>query len=186
MARDIDLAVVSADGRGYTAALGSTAPTDATTVPAAFAAGDLGWCHDDGLVLNVEEDRQVFTAWGNLGSVRTQVTSRTRTFQITPLESSPLVLALYDQVAVPTPDGDGAFDYAINDDSGQDLRAWIFDTIDGEKVIRYYISNGEITGRASITHNKTTMTSYQFTITAYPDGDGNSVHKFVVQPALAA
>ncbi len=184
--RNRDLIIVGADGYAYTDDLGSPAPTDALTVPSGFVAGELGWCHQDGLVLDVNEDRTVFGAWGALGSVRTQVTQRTRTFKITPLESSPLVTALYDGVALPTPDADGAWDYAINDAPGEDLRAWIFDVVDGNKIIRYYIANGEITGRGSITHNQTNMTSYEFTVTAYPDSDGNSVHKFVVQPALAA
>ncbi len=190
MSRDSDLIIVGADGRAYTAAVGSTAPTDALTVPGAFAAGDLGWCHEDGLVLEVNEDRQEFKAWGNLGSIRTQVTSRTRTFQIQPLQSSPLVMAIYDSVAEPTPDGDGAWDYPISDEPGQDLRAWIFDVIDGKgadaKIIRYYIANGDVTARGSLNHHQTSMLGYQLTVTAYPGDDGYSIHKFVVQPSLAA
>ncbi len=186
MARDKDLIVVSADGRAYKADLGATAPTNATSVPAAFLAGDLGWCHEDGLNLDVSEDRQQFGAWGNLGPVRTQVTKRTRTFKVTALESSPFVLALYDGVATPTPDGSGAFDYAISDSPDQDLGAWIFDTLDSGRIIRYYAANAEITGRGSVVHNSTTMTAYEFTVTAYPDDAGNSLHKYVVQPSLAA
>ncbi len=185
MARDKNLIVVSADGRAYKADLGATAPTNATTVPAAFQAGDLGWCHEDGLSVDISEDRQNFGAWGNLGPVRTQVTKRTRTFKITALESSPFVMALYDSVPTPTPDGSGAFDYAISDAPDQDLGAWIFDTLNSGRIIRYYAANAEITGRESIVHNSTPMTAYTFTIQAYPDDSSVSLHKFVVQPSLA-
>lgn len=186
MANDSDLTFVGADGKGYVADIGSTAPTLITTVPTAFANGDLGWCHEDGLSADVNEDRTGFPAWGSLGDIRTQITKRIRTFKIVPLESSPLVLSLYDSVALPTPDSTGLMAYAITDAPSQDLRAWIFDTFDGDKQIRYYIPSGDVTGRAGVVHNQTNITRYEFTITAYPGPDKVSIHKWVLQPELAA
>lgn len=186
MANDVDLMIVGADGKAYVAAVGSTAPTLLNTVPSPFANGDLGWIHEDGLSADVNEDRTEFGAWGALGSIRTQVTKRTRTFKLTCLESNPTVLALYDSVATPVPDSTGLMAYSISDNPGQDLRAWIFDTFDGTKQVRYYIPSGEVTGRASVTHNATNRTAYEFTITAYPGSDKVSIHKWVLQPELAA
>jgi hypothetical protein len=184
---DEELMIVGADGAAYTAALGSTAPTDDLgTIPTAFDNGRLGWMHEDGLTADVAEDRTEFGAWGSLGSIRTQITKRTRTFKITCLESNPLVLSIYDGVTLPVPDADGLMSYPITDSPAQDKRAWIFDTFDGAKQIRYYVANGEVTGRASVTHNNTTRTAYELTITAYPGADKVSIHKWVLQPALAA
>jgi hypothetical protein len=184
---DVDLMIVGADGKAYTADIGSSAPTDdLETVPSAFGLGDLGWIHEDGLTAGLSEDRTEFTAWGALGSIRTQVTKRQRTFKITCLESSPLVLALYDTVPLPVPDAAGLMSYSITDQPGQDLRAWIFDTFDGDKQIRYYVPSGEVTGRADVVHNATNRTAYEFTITAYPGSDKVSMHKWVLQPELAA
>lgn len=186
MSNDVDLMIVGADGKAYVADVGSTAPTLMNTVPAAFAAGDLGWIHEDGLTAAVAEDRTGFGAWGALGDIRTQVTKRTRTFKLIALESSPLVLALYDSVTLPVPDVDGLMAYAITDNPGQDIRAWVYDTFDGDKQIRYYVPTGEITNRTDVVHNATNRTAYEFTITAYPGPDKVSIHKWVLQPELAA
>lgn len=187
MARNKDLTFVGADGRAYAAQIGSTAPSGDptnTTLDAAFK--DMGWCHQDGLEAAVDEDRQEFPAWGSLGPIDTQVTKRTRTFVVAPLEANPTVLGLYDGVADPTPDATGLMDYAITDSPDQDLRAWVFDSFRGGRWIRYYVAQGEITGRENLTHKADEMAAYKFTVTAYPGSDGVSVHKWIKMPALAS
>ena len=186
MSRNKDLTFVGADGRGYVGATGSTAPTgdpSTGTLDAAFK--DLGWCNEDGLEVGVDEDRQDFPAWGSLGPIATQITKRTRTFVISPLEASAIVLGLYDGVADPTPDAGGVMEYAITDSPDQDVRAWVFDTFNGGKWIRYYVPQGEITGRENLTHKADEMAAYKFTVTAYPGSDGVSVYKWVKLPSLA-
>ncbi len=186
MARDNELLIVSADGRAYTRPLGETAPTDATTVSSNWALGDLGWCHEDGLTIDYSEDKTEFTGWGTTSSLRTVTTKTTRTFKIVPLETSPLVTALYYKTATPTPDSNGAFDFPLNDSADDPFRAWMFDTMNGDRVVRYYIPTGQITGRGSIQHNQANRTVYELTIQAYPDDAGTTAHIFVEQPSLAA
>lgn len=189
MANNSDLAMAAAKGKGYVAARGSVAPNgDPTSIslPTDFANGDLGWCHTDGLEAGVDEDRQDFPAWGSLGPIGSQITKRTRTFAIAPLEANPIVLGLYDGVANPTPDATGLMAYAITDAPDQDIRAWVFDTINGGKWIRYYVPSGEITARENLTHKPDEQAAYKFTVTAYAGSDGISVYKWVKMPALAS
>lgn len=186
MARDNENIFVAADGRVYVAAHGSPAPTDATTVPTAHAAGDLGWFHEDGLTEDYSEDRTEFGGWGTRSSLRVVSTKVDRPFKLIALENTPLVYSLHYKVALPTPDGDGAFDFAVNDSGGQDLRSWIIDTMDGLKIVRYYVHSGEITGRATVTSNQSTRKSFEWTITPYPDSNADTCHIFVEMPHLGS
>lgn len=186
MARDNLNLFVAADGRAYTKPLGETAPTDATTVSAGWAAGDVGWCHEDGLTEDYSEDRTEFGAWGTKATIRVVSTKVDRPFKIIALENTPFVYGLHYKVATPTPDSNGAFDFAVNDSGGQDLRAWMFDTMDGDKVVRYYIPTGEITGRETVTSNQSTRKAFAWTITPYPDDQGDTCHMFIEIPHLGS
>lgn len=189
MANNKDLVIIGANGKGYVADVATTAPTGDPTsqaLPAAFTAGDLGYLHTDGLEADVDEDRQEFQAWGSLGPIASQITKRTRTFVLSALETNAIVVGLYDGVAAPTPDATGLIEYSIVDNPDQDIRAWVFDTFNGGKWVRYYVPQGEITARENLTYKPDDMANYKFTVTAYPDSSGVSIYKWIKQPALAS
>ncbi|MBQ1163513.1 phage tail protein, partial [Streptomyces sp. A73] len=82
MERAADLASVGANGGGWVAATGTTAPTTPLEQPAS-PWEPLGASSDDGLVDGFDEDNEAFTPWGLTSPFRTVVTSSVRTFGVT-------------------------------------------------------------------------------------------------------
>src|ERR1700750_1838744 len=141
MASNAQLALVGASGVGYTATLGTAAPTDFSELPTAW--NDFGYISQDGMTAAVDENRTSWTPWGQLSPIRTQVTSSTKTFAVTCWETNKTVLSLYHKVdtSTITPDTTtGVFTINDQDKPAPDRRAFIFDVMDGaSNLIRIYI-----------------------------------------------
>ncbi|MFE4857385.1 phage tail protein [Streptomyces sp. NPDC056670] len=175
--RSSDLALVGANGGGWVADLGTTAPATPLTQPLA-PWQPLGAISDDGLVYGFDEASQEFTPWGLTSPFRRAITKSIRTFKCTLWETARVSVAsvMYRLPAdALTPTG-GVTTYAETASPQPDRRAWYFVVMDGTSTKGFYVPQGEVTDRADVTFKQSDMSGYQLTITAYPDAAGNTVY----------
>jgi hypothetical protein len=180
MASNAQLALVGASGVGYTAVLGTAAPTDFTALPTAW--NDFGYISQDGMTAAVDENRTSWTPWGSLSPIRTQTTSSNKTFAVTCWESNKTVLGLYykQQTATLTPDTNGVITFNEVNQPAPDRRSFVFDVMDGaSNLIRIYVPLGEVTERGNVVYKSDDLIGYPITVTAYPGSDGVSVHRMM-------
>lgn len=184
MALDATKARVGITGAIYKAPLGSTAPTDATTALAA-AYLDLGYISEDGIEESWDDSVQRFVAWQNATVIRSAVTDSVGTLTFQMLETKKTTLeAFYRGSTVTTP---SAGNYRIQvKPIVAAPSAWVFDIVDGSKLIRKYIGNGEITERGSIMYANSEMVMYPVTLTFYPDANGNLMEQYSNDAAWVA
>lgn len=186
MTSNAQLALVGASGVGYTAPLGTAAPTDFSALPATWS--DFGYISQDGMTQAVDENRQSWTPWGQLSPIRTQVTSSTKTYAVTCWETNKTVLGMYykvDSTAL-TADTNGIISFNEQDKPAPDRRAFVFDILDGsDNKIRIYIPLGEVTEKGNVVYKSDDLVGYPLTVSAYPGTDGVSVKRFVKLAALS-
>lgn len=145
---------------------------------------DLGLITEDGLTEALDEDRQIFKAWGRNAPVRTQTTNRTSTFQLTFMETSADTLSLYYAVPLDnmTSSGSGASQYIEFDDPDNSEPMYVslgLDIVDGNYHIRYFIPRAEITDRGDVVSKNDEIHGYQVTFTALLPEDGEySIKQF--------
>lgn len=76
-------------------------------------------------------------------------------------------------VATTTPGTSGQLITVDADTTGKiDLRAFVFDVIEGTNVVRYYLPQAEITNRDDVVHKPDGISERGVEITAYPDATG--------------
>lgn len=178
--RSADLAVVGANGGGFVTDFGINnlaVPEGLLTPTSEFKA--LGAISNDGLTYGFDEDQEQFTPWGLTAPFRTETTSSVRTFGCVLWETNrPSVKSVFYRLpfADATPDADGLYSFAETASPSPDRRAWIFDVVDGQTMERFYVPEGEISDRSDVTFQNSEMAGYEITVTAYPDGDGNTVY----------
>lgn len=189
--RAADLTLVGANGGGWVAPTGTTAPTSPLDQPAAPWTA-LGAISDDGLTYGFDEDSETFTPWGLTSPFRTQITQSVRTFGLTVWETSRLaVQSLQFRIdeADLTPDGEGLTTFAETASPVPDRRAFWFVVLDGDNARGFYVPEGEISERSDVTYKQDEMSGFEWTITTYPDDAGNTVYhvdKLPVTPAETA
>jgi hypothetical protein len=186
--RAADLTVVGANGGGWVAATGTTAPASPLDQPIS-PWEPLGAISDDGLVYGFDEDNQEFTPWGLTSPFRTQITKSTRTFGVTLWETTRVavqsVMYRIDAASL-EPDGGGLTSFAETASPVTDRRAWWFLVMDGDSARGFYVPQGEITDRSDVTFKQDEMSGYEITVTAYPDESGNTVYHADSVPATPA
>lgn len=167
---------VAITGEVYKAPLGSTAPTDATTALAAAFVG-LGYVSEDGITESWDDSVDNIVAWQNATTVRSATTESTLTIACMLIQTNAAVLEAFhrgSQVTEPV-----ASEYQIDvKPITADPSAWVLDVVDGAKLIRIYVGNGEITERGEVVYANGQPIGYPITITAYPDANGNLMQKF--------
>lgn len=184
--RDASLAVVGTNGGAWVAPLGTAQPSDPEAQPGAPWLA-IGAISEDGLTNGVEEDNESFTPWGLSSPFRTVVTSSVRTFSFTAWETNrPIVRALQNRLDVAdlTPDMNGIVTYAESGTAEPDRRSFLFDVYDGEVWERFFVPEGEITERGEVTYQQGEMVGFEWTISTYPDADGNLVYHSYYAPEV--
>jgi hypothetical protein len=187
--RAADLTVIGANGGGFVAATGATAPTSPLEQPVA-PWEPLGAISDDGLVYGFDEDSQEFTPWGLTSPFRTQITKSVRTFQVTLWETARVAVQSI-MYRIPSGDlvpdeGTGLTSFAETASPVPDRRAWWFVVVDGDTARGFYVPQGEVSDRSDVTFKQDEMSGYEVTITAYPDDAGNTVYHTDKLPATPA
>jgi hypothetical protein len=169
-------------GKAYIGAVGATVPTDLTSAWDADEWFDLGKVSEDGLTEATDQARSEFKAWGYDAPVRTQLTSKTTTFQLTFIQTSnPHVVSLYHSVSLDdmttTGTGDAGYtSFSTGQNTQPDVRALGLDIVDGDFHTRIIVPRCEVTERGNKVYKGDTLVSYQMTFTALTASDGTSVH----------
>lgn len=182
--RAADLTIIGANGGGWVADTGTTAPASPLTQPA-VPWEPLGAISDDGLVYGFDEDSQEFTPWGLTSPFRTQITKSIRTFKITLWETARVAVqsVMYRIPAADLAPVSGLTTFAETASPVPDRRSWWFAVIDGDSARGFYIPQGEVSDRSDVTFKQDAMSGYEITITAYPDEAGNTVYHADSVPA---
>src|SRR5690606_29807824 len=106
-------------------------------------------------------------AWQNAEVVRVVTTESSLTVSFTMIESNPNSLELYYGSAVNTTDGS----IEINPGESGGRRSFVVDYVDGDKLVRLYIPEGELTETGESVLSSGEAVGYEVTITGYPSAD---------------
>ncbi|MFK0182298.1 phage tail protein [Streptomyces xanthochromogenes] len=185
--RAADLTVIGANGGGWVAPTGTTAPATPSTQPLA-PWQPLGAISDDGLVYGFDESSQEFTPWGLTSPFRTQITKSVRTFKLTLWETARVAVQsiMYRIDAGDLDPVSGVTSFAETASPQPDRRAWWFYIVDGATEKGFYVPQGEVSDRSDVTFKQDAMAGYEITVTAYPDDEGNTVYHSDKVPATPA
>lgn len=138
-----------------------------------------GFISEDGVTESNENDTEKIKAWGG-DTVRIVQTEHTVTYTLTFLESNPNILrAVYGEDNVT--ETAGIITVNVNSDT-LEHRSWIFEMKDGDRHIRIFVPDGQITARGEITYTHTGAIQYEVTIEAFPDENGTKAVKVLDAP----
>lgn len=178
MALDATNVSVAGDGIVAVAPLETTGPTGLGALPAGFE--DLGYISEDGVTESTDQSVEQIKAWQRNAVVRTSVTEGTTTFSFTMIETKAATIELAFGVTV---EADGS--YVKNPGAERPRQSFIIDVIDGERLERQYIPDGQVTELGEITRANGEPVGYEVTITAYDNDAINGAVK-VWDTALGA
>ncbi|MYR43064.1 phage tail protein [Streptomyces sp. SID5910] len=177
--RNADLTFGATDYLVHLAPINATSPTDFADLATPWQC--LGWVTTDGGTFTIEEESQDVNAAGSLEPIRTLMTRSTKSLQVTFLEGlNPLVRSLYDNVPVASlkpneTTGVASYDFP---DKPNDLRyAFVFDTLDGDKRMRYFMPNGKVVERGDEQPQTEDVMSVQMTFRFYKGASNTAAVK---------
>lgn len=164
---------VGVSGAAYVAPLTATAPTTATSA-LGVDFKDLGYLSDAGITETRDRSTNQIRAWQNSALVREPVTESSITFNFTLIETKKETVEQYYGATV-------AADGSIKIDPGKTggRKSFVFDVIDGTKIIRIYVPNGEITEVGDTTYVNGDPIGYELTVTGYATTVGNEVYSAI-------
>lgn len=175
---------VGITGALYKAPLGSTAPTDATTaLDAAFQ--NLGYVSDDGISENWEDSVDDIVAWQNATTVRSTTTESTLSLELMLIETKGIVLEMFHRGSTMVEVAPDNFQLDVKPIVA-DPSNWVLDVVDGTKLIRLYIGNGEVVERGEVMYANGEAAGYPITLRGFPDTNGNILQKFSNDVAWSA
>jgi hypothetical protein len=177
--RNADLTFGANDYLMYLAPLNTAAPTGFADPASAWLC--LGWVTTDGGLFKIDEETKDVDAAGSLEPIRTLMTKSTKSLQVTFLEGlNPLVRSLYDNVPVASIEpATGVASYDLPD-KPNDLRyAYIADTMDGDKRMRFYMPNGKVVERGDEQPQTTDVMNVQMTFKFYKGSTGAAVKRYI-------
>lgn len=160
-------------GAVFTAPLGTTLPTDATT-PLSDAYINLGFVSEDGLSNTNDMSISTIKEWGGL-IVYNSLDEFVDQFGLTLIESEnvDVLKTVYGDDNV-TVSEDGTIHVEVTNKDPQE-RIFVFDlALRNNLAKRIVIADGAITGRDEITYTASDAVGYGITISAYPDANGKT------------
>lgn len=172
-------------GAIYTAPIGTTLPTDATSaLDAAFVC--LGYVSEDGLSNNNELSVEAIKAWGG-NIVYRSLTEMNDEFGLALIETEnvDVLKTVYGESHV-TVDASGNVTVDV---VGEDPieREWVFElALRGGRAKRIVIPDGAITSRDEISYNDSDAVAYGITISAYPDENSSTHQEYLEGATLSA
>lgn len=172
-------------GAIYTAAIGTSLPTDATTAldPSKFVC--LGYVSEDGLSNNNELTVEAIKAWGG-NIVYRSLTEMNDEFGLALIETEnvDVLKTVYGENHVTVDADDNVSVDVVGEDPVE--RVWVFElALRGGKAKRIVIPDGAITSRDEISYNDSDAVAYGITISAYPDAN-SSTHKEYIEGQSAS
>lgn len=187
------LAGVSAGGTTglelmWVAPTGTVLPTNTTTLMTVVNSAweGMGYVSADGITIGVDESWEEIPAYGAGSAVRKVCKSTSRTFGVEWLEHNLNVLEVFNRLDLGTiaPNASGEFSIAHGTTRVQRY-SFVVDIVDDVNHIRHVIPSAEVTDIKEQKVANGTAITHSATITAYPDGTGNSVYSYYKIPDLA-
>lgn len=166
MATDSANVDVGVDGAVSYAPVGSAAPTDADS-DLDVAYSDVGYISSDGVVETRDRSTSNIVAWQKSDVVRTVVTESSISVGFTMIETNPTSLELFYGQALDA--GDGSVEIVPGETGGR--KAVVVDYIDGDKFVRLFIPQAEVTEVGETTIAGGDAVGYEVTVMGYPDSD---------------
>lgn len=175
-ASNVSVGKPKAAGGVYSAPIATALPTNATTALASGYVG-LGYVSDAGLVNSISTDTNDINAWGG-DRVLTVRTSRSESFKFTFIETNADVLKeVYGQSNVT--DTSGALT-VLHNNAVNPTRRYVFEiALTGDRVKRIVVPQGQVTEVGDVTYVDGDPIGYEVTISAYPDGSGNTAYEYI-------
>lgn len=173
--------LVGRSGALYVAPSGTPLPTTAS-MPLNAAFVELGYVSEDGVTETPEEDTSEIRAWQGSTIVRRVTSSYEHRFSFKLIETKKPVLELYFKGSTVQSDGGTGFKLDVKSPT-TDRRAFVLDVVDGDKVVRNVVEDGEVVERGEITYGAEDAVGYEVTLTAYPNTAQTVVTKLSDDPA---
>jgi hypothetical protein len=170
MATDASKVDVAVTGVVAFAPVGSEAPTDADG-QLGVAWRDVGYISEDGVTEAPTRSVETIVAWQNADVVRSVVTESSMTISFTMIETNENSVELFYGAAV-------GVDGSVEINPGQTSRiALVVDYVDGDKAVRLYIPEAEVTELGEVTLASGSPVGYNVTVTGYPSADAGFTGK---------
>jgi hypothetical protein len=160
VSNEVDVAVTGAVAYAETT---EAAPTDADT---ALGAGwsDVGYLSADGVVEARERSTNNIVAWQNSDVIRVVTTEASITVQFTMVQTNVETLELFYGAELDTVSG--SIDIVPRQSGGR--RSVVVDYVDGDKFVRLYLPEAEVTAVEGPTLQAGGEVGYGVTLTGYP------------------
>lgn len=142
-------------------ALGTTAPTNATSSITTFT--DAGYVSEDGITITNSQTRESIRAWQNAAIVRDAITEGSVQISLTLIQTDASVVTLVYDAA---PDSNGAV--IDNPTINRTHRAFVIDVVDGTETIRHWVPDGQVTEVGDRVYQNGAPIGYELTITTFP------------------
>lgn len=170
---------VAVAGAWYVAPVATAGPTTASSaLPTEWA--NVGYLSEDGSVRGTDRSTETKRGWPNNVLLRSIVTESTLTYKFTLVETTRTTIELATGATIAV---DGTYDVDPGTTGGR--RSFVFDIIDGAKIERRWIPEGEVTEVGETTFAGTDITAYEITITAYASLAIGGKAERVFNPQLA-
>lgn len=175
--------VVAGNGIAYSALVGSTAPTNATSSPAA-AFELLGYISDEGATFTEGKEITDINAWQSFYPIRKIVSSRSVevSFALREFNRRAVQFALGGTITGTAP---GPYSYTPPPPESLNTKAFILDWIDGSKNYRLYIPQCLVTETVETTLSRTASADLPVTLAALDSG-GSIYTLFTNDPAFSS
>lgn len=167
-AAQVDVAITGAVSYSDTS---ETPPTDAES-PLDGTWRDVGYLSEDGVVEARDRSTTNIVSWQNSDIVRVVTTEASITVQFTMIQTNPDTLALFYGAEVDPVDG--SIEIVPRESGGR--RSVVVDYVDGDKLVRLYLPNAEVTEVEGPTLSAGEVTSYGVTLTGYPQTVNGSTY----------
>lgn len=172
MALDSSKVNVAITGVVAYAPVSTPGPTSALEeLDAAFV--DVGYISEDGITEARERSTENIIAWQNADVVRTVTTEANISVSFTMIETNPNSLELFYGAPVAA---DGSIEIVPSSSGGR--RSIVIDYVDGDKHVRMYMPEAEVTEVGEQTLASGEAVGYEVTITGYPSTDGWAAKKW--------
>jgi len=159
MALTAENVVVGITGEVYVGPTTATAPTSSTDTLTGFTS--LGYVSADGVEFGIDKSTNQIRAWQNADLVREVITEGTVTYAFSLLETTEDVIETF----FGAPIIDGKVELSPVNTGGR--KSFVLDIVDGDKVIRHYVPQGEILSVEAQTVQNGEAVAYGVTVTAY-------------------
>jgi len=159
--------------------------SNAATAVVAAPFRDSGWCGDNGLTKKINESSKELFGYGTSAPLRTLISQKATTFDLTFLESNEVSLAISNRLPLGGVVADTSGLMTFTEGPANLPRyAGIFDIVDGFNHVRGYCPSIAATTVQGWTAAPGAAIEYPVSFTAYPDTNGNAVYWSVLVDAL--